>query len=476
MMFRLIPVSMECRCLLGLIAVLGAAGPGCRPRVEDHRVRVEIEGEVEIVPPGSGQGRGMLGIVRHPDGSIFVNTQTRGLVRSTDNGRTWEAIEAENAFALGITRDGRLWLAGQTARDAVSVSRSADRGRSWTATRVDGAGLAPASQRPYDWVGDDYNTFLESPDGTLMLGVGVRYLPWYYRDPNLMRDGLVRPDVEVGGLFLIRSTDGGTSWGDPTLMHPFVCETGLAADPFNPNHLLAMTRIQRPLLAGEDRKSTQEKTGCPPDLPSPEPSIYKNGLLLESHDRGRTFREVPGSLTGYYEHRGTILWTSDNLVVVTHQAGNRSPRYGALFARISLDGGKTWADGTPSGTSRMNRSTRFELVPKPPGHSFTAPTLELSRDRFLTPYLHGSIAAGTATVTGVFWRLERSPFAQSISCGIRGEDRNRKHRCQGEQVVVAGHQGIGFARQREFEERPVGKIAAFRHGGRLRHDDRLAPG
>ena len=142
-MFRLIPLSAECLVLLGLFAVLGAAGPGCRPPVEDHRVRVEIEGEVEIVPPGSGQGRGMLGIVRHPDGSIFVNTQTRGLVRSTDNGRTWEAIEAENAFALGVTRDGRLWLAGQTAQNAVSVSRSADRGRNWTATVVDGAGLGP---------------------------------------------------------------------------------------------------------------------------------------------------------------------------------------------------------------------------------------------------------------------------------------------------------------------------------------------
>jgi len=116
---------------------------------------------------------------------------------------------------------------------------------------------------------------------------------------------------------------------------------------------------------------------------------------------------ILGSLTGYYEHRGTILWTGDNVVVVTHQAGNQSPRWGALFARISLDGGKTWADGSPSGTPRMNQSTRFELVPKPPGHSFTAPTLELSRNRFLTPYLHGSIAAGTATVTGVFWRLER---------------------------------------------------------------------
>ena len=409
-MFRLIPESVESVVLTALFAVLCAAGAGCGPRAEDHRVRVEIEGEVEIVPPGSGQGRGMLGIVRHPDGSIFVNTQTRGLVRSTDNGRTWQAIEAENAFALGVTRDGRLWLAGPKGpkvQNAISVSYSADRGRSWKATLVDGAALAPSSKRPYNWVGDDYNTFLESPDGTLMLGVGGRYLPWYYRDPDLMQDGLVRPDADIGGLFLIRSTDGGASWGNPTLMHPFVCEVGLAADPFDPDHLLAMTRIQRPLLAGEDRKSTLEKTGCPDDVPSPEPSIYKNGLLLESHDRGRTFREVPGSLTGYYEHRGTILWTGNNVVVVTHQAGNRSPRYGALFARISLDGGKTWADGTPSGTSQMNQSTRFELVPKPPGHSFTAPTLELSRDRFLTPYLHGSIAAGTATVTGVFWRLER---------------------------------------------------------------------
>ena len=170
-MFRLVPGSVEYGFLLGLIVALGAAGSACRPGVEDHRVRVEIEGEVEIVPPGSGQGRGMLGIVRHPDGSIFVNTQTRGLVRSTDNGRTWEAIEAENAFALGVTRDGRLWLAGQTAQDAVSVSYSADQGRSWTAAVADGAGLAPASKRPYDWVGDDYNTFLESPDGTLMLVV-----------------------------------------------------------------------------------------------------------------------------------------------------------------------------------------------------------------------------------------------------------------------------------------------------------------
>ena len=53
----------------------------------------------------------------------------------------------------------------------------------------------------------------------------------------------------------------------------------------------------------------------------------------------------------------------------------------------------------------MNQSEKFVLVPKDPGHSFTAPTIEISRNHFLTVYLHGDISKDTATITGVFWNL-----------------------------------------------------------------------
>jgi hypothetical protein len=240
-----------------------------------------------------------------------------------------------------------------------------------------------------------------------MFSAGLRRIPWFYEDPSLMKDGLVSPGADVGGLFLFRSRDGGRSWGEPTLVHEFASEAGYAADPADPDRIMAMTRIQRPLLAGEDRSETLKKTGAPASLESHVPAIYKNGLLLESRDGGRTFAEVPGGLTGFYEIRGTILWTADNRVVVTHQGAHPggSPD-GTLLARISLDGGRRWLDGTASGTTAMNQSRKFVLVPRSPGHSFTAPSLQISENRFLSVYFHGNLSRNISMVSGVFWSLE----------------------------------------------------------------------
>ena len=58
----------------------------------DHRVQIKIDRRATIVTPESPLNlkRAMLGMQRHPDGSILLCLQTLPvLLRSSDQGRTW---------------------------------------------------------------------------------------------------------------------------------------------------------------------------------------------------------------------------------------------------------------------------------------------------------------------------------------------------------------------------------------------------
>lgn len=372
--------------------------------VSDQRVTVTIEDETTIVPAAGEFERAMMSMVRHPDGSIYLNTQTQGvLYQSTDEGATWKTMEVnlpdvagpQAQHGLGVSGDGRLWLMHQSQGrlDDLFVSVSDDGGTRWTTTPIDFAGLAPgAPDDPFDLCANDFNTFFERPDGTMLLGVGLRYDDWKeYGQQDQSRPGFHET--------LIRSTDGGRTWGDPTEVHAHVAETQYAVNPRNPDHILAMTRIQRMMLRGETEKSLTRDLGHPPpNLSWP----YKGAILLESTDGGRSFAEVPDSYLGYYSHRGSMLWTEDDIIVAPHTA--RGPTDYRLVVNISLDGGRTWVDGTPEGTGRFNAAQDFVLVPSPPGFSFMTPTVQLGRDRFLTTYYHGQ----ERSVKGLFWRIRRS--------------------------------------------------------------------
>ena len=377
--------------------------------IEDHRVEVRIDERIGIVPPIK-ETRAMLGMVRHPDGTIFLNTQYGGLYKSVDQGRTWtpspvnfsDGLANQRFHGLGVSSDGKLWLLHQYQGTELYVSNSADGGLTWTTAPVAFRNMAPsAPQRPYSRADNDYNCFVEGPDGIMMVAAEMRY-------SNEEVLGYLMADQSIPGHHetMIRTTDGGKTWGDPTSVHQHVAETSFAVDPGNAKHILAFARIQRGLLPGEDEAAVMKITGAPDRWRvqgHTATSVYKNGLLLESTDGGRSFSEPAGGIVGFYEHRGVIFWAQNNVVVIVHNGGISD--YTAQV-RISLDGGTTWVDGTKQGTPLLNKSNKFELVPEPPSHSYMTPTVELSPNHFLTAYAHGNEELTGTAVSGVFWHLD----------------------------------------------------------------------
>ena len=192
-------------------------------------------------------------------------------------------------------------------------------------------------------------------------------------------------------------------------VHQHVSETAYAVDPKNPDHILAPTRIQRHALPGEDPEAVKKITGVP--YPASIPWCYKNGLLLDSTDGGRTFREVPDGLFGFGSYRWSTVWTKDNLVVLVSLAGQEPGELSCdatHIARVSPDGGQTWVDGTPSGTGAPNKAKKFALVPVRPDGDYSdsmAATVKVASNRFMTAFRYKK----DRTLKGIFWHLKNLP-------------------------------------------------------------------
>ena len=383
---------------------------------------IKIDKVVTITPPDPALALGAQNLARHPDGSVWLNSATTkpGLFKSSDGGETWAAVPLplsdlppEQCIAgFTITRDGRLWIVHQVAPEEgglvydplAFVSFSADDGQTWESTTIDFPRFAPgAPEDPYNMIEIAWchPNFIERPNGTLMFSASMRYGDW----DDYMQADQARPGIRD---VMIRTSDGGKTWSDPTLVHQHATETAFATDPRDSERILAATRIQRKALPGENPLETLKMTGVP--YP-PDSYIYKNGLLLESSDGGRTFGEVPNSLTGFGAYRHTLLWTERDTVISLAYAG-QAPGSDLFdqrkIARISSDGGRTWENGESGGTPFFNQAKMFPVVPPhPPEHLYevsTTPTVELAPDRFLTVYMY----KGEGSLKALLWNLERT--------------------------------------------------------------------
>jgi len=253
------------------------------------------------------------------NGDIYVG---RGgfLWKSTDRGKTWTQRDLPQRAAGGfgiLNEDVFILVLYSDDHSLGTVLRSTDYGNTWSEP-------VALDIRPFNYCGGGWSDVYQHPDGTAMITMTLRN-----RSPgNRFHD------------YIFRSTDGGQSWGDATLLVPYSAESSLLSRR-DSNRMLAYVRAQRVSLP-EDPVDFWQQTGATEGNPWP----LKNGVAAESDDGGRTWHRlrlfdtygsVPGELIQTPDGRVAAIWLQ------------RYPYEDAeIRVRISADGGRTWENRTYS--------------------------------------------------------------------------------------------------------------------------------
>ena len=296
--------------------------------------------------------RGDPAIGMSSDGTIYVALYAKIFV-STDGGRDWEtraidvdsldppASERANYDSFVVLRDGTLlWAYHPPERETDFVVRSTDGGRTWH----------PWSQvedrAPFGAAGGNQNCMTELEDGTILWPTRLGPTRSQVKERDPATDTWQGPPHWT--TYVYRSTDGGRTWGQQSLLQEWGTETNLLQ--LASGGLLAAIRYQRyaqaPAPANEPAEvasADQRRQG----------SIGKRVFLADSADAGRTwtdFRPVRRAETAamdivFGEAHGHLVQLSDGTVVLAHE--RRYPYVvGDVRARVSRDEGKTWAPQT----------------------------------------------------------------------------------------------------------------------------------
>lgn len=238
---------------------------------------------------------------------------------SPDGGESWTPprtiaqmdLDADH-MALGQTRDGTLvlcfvqphayqnglWDTAQVHDGPVYTVRSQDGGATWGAPVTIDTSSTPVPQGC-----NPHGRMAQLPDGTLLMCLYFRY-----------REGQLRPSYQLHGndegTYLLRSRDGGHTWGDGSVLADGFVEPSLYVLPSG--RLLGMV--------------VQFMPG-------------RNLWLTESDDGGYTWT-APHPVTGYHEYSGSsLLQLQDGRLLLAY--GHRSFP-GGVHAMISHDDGLTW--------------------------------------------------------------------------------------------------------------------------------------
>jgi Neuraminidase (sialidase) len=235
-------------------------------------------------------------------------TGRAAIARSTDGGRTWSAPvtifdipDADDGIdLLSQLRDGTVlaaavsytwegeWIGDKRGfRADTYVLLSKDNGVTWSRP-------AKADTRPYDWA-YPFGRIVELPDGTLLMPGYGGYFPFG-------TDAGKPPEKQGETSFVVRSRDGGRTWGEPS---PIAQRC---------NELTVIRRASGKLLAA---------------LRSSEKGAFT--AFSTSPDDGRTW-STPAKVLEDREHPTDLLTLKDGRLLATF--GVRHKPYGVQAALL----------------------------------------------------------------------------------------------------------------------------------------------
>ena len=261
--------------------------------------------------------------------TVYVN-QVSIICKTTDGGKTWTSYPREMGRAepngdidttahIQILSDGTfisLW-GSYWGGGTVQVMASSDEGRTWKkisefTPKVPGLKFVSRAL-----------PLFRLPDDTLL---------WTARfdDPN--------SDIWYADVPMFRSEDGGITWSKAMKFHDHSPEGGITMFPSG--RLLAVLRYQRPRWP-EDPDNLEELTRGGSATYNPR-SPYKHVFLMDSDDKGKTWKNFRQLATFYGQCNGFPAALSDGTAVVVRTNGYKPAKSGV--AMISYDEGQTWED------------------------------------------------------------------------------------------------------------------------------------
>ena len=328
--------------------------------------------------PAKDKKQSCSGITRAPNGDLLMALQPGGLVRSTDDGRTWTLLTGFDDGWIGgwihTTRDGRLITLRAVSSGATVMAESKDNGKTWPGwdsgkiKAVKRPALTPPESAPGLKLLDPWvQSCVALQDGTmLMFQVG--------RTPEMKamaeRHSIREWSTHMIGAWSIRSTDGGYTWSAPTPLNGppasgqkwDLCEA-ISTMQTKEGKVLALVRsVHSPVMWEVWSKDNGASWG--PALPGPLPCwaaaalTTQSGVMLVagrfpgapglyvSHDSGMTWKAYSID-TGGLVAMGKMFEVKPDLVFYVYGDSYESEMR-AQFIRITPDGAEPARDMLPA--------------------------------------------------------------------------------------------------------------------------------